>query len=373
MRYLFSLGIAALVIASAEVSRAATFTVVMGPSSLTFNPSAITIGSGDTIRWTNAAAATTHTSTSGSGGTPDNLWSSGSVTAHNTFSFTFTSFAANTYPYFCVPHFSLGMTGSVTVTNTSIAPPTVNITSPTTGTQLAAPADIVLMANATQTGGTVTNVGFFSGTTLLGNDTSSPYSFTLNGAAAGSYNFTAVAKNNQGGAATSSVVNVTVFAPLVSITNPITGAQFAAPANITLMANPTQTGGSITNVQFLSGANQLGNVTSAPFNFTVNGAAAGNYNFSAIALNNNGGAATSSVVTVFVETNAILSTTGLSGGQFQVTIHGIAGQTYETDVSSNLLDWVPLSTNVAPSDVFIVIDPSPANGDQRFYRTRQSF
>ncbi len=107
MRYLFSLGIAALVIASAEVSKAATFTVTMGPSTLTFNPSAITIGSGDTIRWTNAAAATTHTSTSGtvSGGVgnPDSLWNSGNVTAHNTFSFTFTSFAAAAYPSYFTP------------------------------------------------------------------------------------------------------------------------------------------------------------------------------------------------------------------------------------------------------------------------------
>jgi hypothetical protein len=264
------------------------------------------------------------------------------------------------------------MTGSVTVATVVLPPPSVSITNPVTGAQLAAPANITLMADAAQSGGTITNVGFFSGTTLLGNDPTAPYSFTVNGATAGSYSFTAVAKNNQGGAMTSSVVNVTVFAPAVSITSPITGMQVPAPANITLVANPTQTGGSITNVQFLSGASSLGNVTSAPFNFTLNGAAAGNYNFSAIAMNNNGGAATSSVVAVFVETNAILSNAGFGSGQFHITINGIAGQTYETDTSSNLVNWVPLSTNVAPSDVFIITDPAPTGG-QQYYRTRQNF
>jgi plastocyanin len=167
------------------------------------------------------------------------------------------------------------------------------------------------------------------------------------------------------------ITNVSLAAPSVSITNPADGARFAAPANITLMASATQAGGTITNVQFFSGAGSLGNVSSAPYNFAVNNAGAGNYAFTAVAMNNVGAAATSAVVNVFVETNAVLSNPLFTSGQFQLTVNGIAGQTYATESSSNLVNWSSISTNVAPSDSFNVVDPSVTGAPIRFYRTRQ--
>ena len=60
------------------------------------------------------------------------------------------------------------------------------------------------------TGGTVTNVAFYQGSTLLANVTSAPFNFTTANIFAGSYGLTAVATDNNGLTATSSVVNVTV-------------------------------------------------------------------------------------------------------------------------------------------------------------------
>ncbi|MCR5889842.1 Ig-like domain-containing protein [Hymenobacter sp. J193] len=96
---------------------------------------------------------------------------------------------------------------SVTTTNT---PPTVSLTSPTSGATFTAPASITITANAADANGTVSKVEFYRGTTLLGTDTSAPYSYTWTGVAAGSYSITAKATDNQGAVTTSAAVSVTV-------------------------------------------------------------------------------------------------------------------------------------------------------------------
>jgi len=100
-------------------------------------------------------------------------------------------------------------------------PPTVSITSPSAGATFAAPASIGLTATAT--GGSVTNVEFFAGTASLGHATASPFSVTGSIAAPGAYALTAVA-TAAGVSGTSSVVNISVVAPLaVSLTAPSAG------------------------------------------------------------------------------------------------------------------------------------------------------
>jgi plastocyanin len=170
------------------------------------------------------------------------------------------------------------------------------------------------------------------------------------------------------------ITNPPNVAPTVSITNPIAGAKFLAPANITLKTSASDTDGSVTNVQFFSGATSMGNVTAAPFNFTTNNLGAGNYSFTAKAFDNLGATTTSVAVNIFVQTNATITSSALlPGGSFQFTLNGIAGQTYAIEASSNLLDWSALFTNVAPADVFNVTDATSTNALRRFYRTRQDF
>ena len=95
--------------------------------------------------------------------------------------------------------------------------PVVNITSPTSGSTLAGPTISIQTSTSDLTGGSsVTNVSFYSGTTLLGNATSSPFNFTWSGVTGGSYSLTAIAKDNGGLMATSSVVSLTVTNPLVA-------------------------------------------------------------------------------------------------------------------------------------------------------------
>lgn len=90
-------------------------------------------------------------------------------------------------------------------------PPTVTITSPKNGASFTAPATITINASATVTNGSIVKVQFFKDGTLLGEDTTPPYSFTWGPVFAGTYSLTAKATDSAGEIGTSSnAVNVTV-------------------------------------------------------------------------------------------------------------------------------------------------------------------
>ena len=362
---------------SNEPALAANFRVQM--SDFAFTPSTLTIGVGDTVTWTNVTTGVgTHTatsSTSASSCTPNQFWNSGNLPPNGggTYTFTFTNFAPGTYPYICSNHCAqFNMKGTLIITNAANVPPSVTITNPTADTVFAAPANVTIQATATDTDGSVTNVEFLVGSTVLTNVTAPPYAATTNDLPAGNYTLSAIASDN-GGAKKTNSVNIIVDAlPSVSITNPAANAKFRAPANIALMTDANDTDGSVTNVQFFSGASLLGGTVIAPYDFTVSNVPAGNYSFTAKAVDNRGLATTSGVVNLFVFTNAILtSPVQLPDGQFQLTILGISGQTYATEASTNLQDWTSLTTNVAPANSFDITDSTSTNILQRFYRARQ--
>ncbi len=94
--------------------------------------------------------------------------------------------------------------------NTNNVAPAVSLTSPTAGATFTAPASVAIAATASDSDGSVSKVEFFNGSTKLGEDTSSPYSYTWSSVAAGSYSITAKATDNLGATTTSAAVSVTV-------------------------------------------------------------------------------------------------------------------------------------------------------------------
>ncbi len=80
-----------------------------------FSPATVTVRTGDTVTWLWVDGS--HTTTSGASSQPaDNpgaLWNSPLDAAHPSFSYTFSQ--AGSFPYFCIPHEFMGMTGSVMV------------------------------------------------------------------------------------------------------------------------------------------------------------------------------------------------------------------------------------------------------------------
>jgi plastocyanin len=72
---------------------------------MAFSPSSLTVSAGTTVKFTNNDGVT-HTVTSNT-----SVFDSGSLSAGNTYSFTFST--AGTYPYYCKIHTS--MTGTIVV------------------------------------------------------------------------------------------------------------------------------------------------------------------------------------------------------------------------------------------------------------------
>jgi plastocyanin len=218
---------AGLLVPFLQCARAASFAVTMNNNF--FSPRDLAIAIGDTVTWTNVTPGTTHTSTSGNTNncTTDGLWGSGNVLAHATFARTFTNFAAGAYPYVCTIHCALGMKASLTITNPANVPPSISLTNPIAGSRFRAPTNLTLRADASDTGGSVTNVQFFSGASLLGSVAGGPYNFTVNNLGAGNYSFTATAADNLGATATSAIVNVSVLGQ-AALTAPtrLTNGQF---------------------------------------------------------------------------------------------------------------------------------------------------
>ncbi len=89
-------------------------------------------------------------------------------------------------------------------------PPTVSITSPVEGAIFPNGSNITIQAAASDSDGTVAKVEFFEGANKLGEDTSSPYSFTWMNVPADSYTLSAKATDNDGATATSDPVHITV-------------------------------------------------------------------------------------------------------------------------------------------------------------------
>ncbi len=90
------------------------------------------------------------------------------------------------------------------------APPTVSLVKPSTNVRSFAPATLALEATAADADGSVAKIEFYSGSTLLGADTSAPYTLNWQNITVGTYSITARAIDNAGESATSSAKTITV-------------------------------------------------------------------------------------------------------------------------------------------------------------------
>ncbi len=205
----------------------ATVTVLVGNGGLVYVPATTNINVNDTVNW--SWSGNFHSTTSGS-----LIWDSGVHNVPFSFSRQFTS--SGSFPYHCSIH-GLPMSGTIIVASAN-TPPSVTITNPLSGMVFSAPASIKLQANASDSDGTVANVQFLSGTTVLTNLASAPYAFTNAGLAAGTYAFSAIATDN-GGLSATNTINVSVVNPAaVTLGSPIrlsaSNFRFTYAANVGL-------------------------------------------------------------------------------------------------------------------------------------------
>lgn len=100
-------------------------------------------------------------------------------------------------------------------------------------------------------------------------------------------------------------------APSVSITQPVAGAPFTAPAAVAIAASASDPDGTVAKVEFFDGAAKLGEDTSAPFTYDWSNVPAGTYSLTARATDNVGAQTTSPVRTVTVSASNAAPTAGI--------------------------------------------------------------
>lgn len=187
-------------------------------------------------------------------------------------------------------------------------PPTVALSAPLDAATFTAPATIPIAADAADSDGTITKVEFFNGSEKLGEDSTAPYTFDWAIVPQGSYVLTARATDSSGQSTTSSPVNISVgapntAAPTVSITSPANNAGFIAPATINIVADASDSDGTVTKVEFFNGGTKLGEDLDAPFSFTWSNVAAGAYTLTAKATDDMTATTTSAPVSISVAVN----------------------------------------------------------------------
>lgn len=148
-------------------------------------------------------------------------------------------------------------------------PPRVEIVKPREGEEFKAPANILLIAHASDPDGRVVRVQFFAnGEPLGGRDTQAawnaraPFVLLWRNVPAGRYELTAVATDNDGAMTKSEPVNIVVRErdrhATLRITEPEDGARFEAPADISIKAVAIDPDGYISRVVFFANGERIG-------------------------------------------------------------------------------------------------------------------
>lgn len=164
----------------------------------------------------------------------------------------------------------------ITLTGDATAP-TVSITAPTNGTTVS--GTITITANANDNVG-VTKVDFYrDGTTLLGSDTTSPFSISWNTTTVsnGSHTLVAKAYDAAGNVGTSPAISVTVnnapsdsIVPEVNITSPPNGATILIKNNQLAISASARDNVGVSKVEFYVNSVLKATDTTSPYSMTWN-------------------------------------------------------------------------------------------------------
>ncbi len=183
--------------------------------------------------------------------------------------------------------------------------PLSSITNPSEAEYFTAGDDVQIDVDAYDNDGNIVRVDFYSGTTWLGDDTTSPYSIIWDNVPEGSYSLTAKATDDDGAITTSTAVNITVDPstnnpPSVSIISPTEGQEFTDGDDIVIQANASDSDGTVIEVEFFQGTTKLGEDTTSPYSYTWQNVPEGEYTLTAVAIDNGGAETTSDPVNISV-------------------------------------------------------------------------
>lgn len=252
------------------------------------------------------------------------------------------------------------------------------MTNPANGASAIVPSTVTLAANASDGDGSIARVEFYNGTSKIGEDTTSPYTYNYAISSAGTYSFSAVAVDNQGASTQSAAVSLNAAAnqpPSVTMTSPANGTSVVAPTTVTLAANAIDSDGTVSKVEFYNGTAKIGEDTTSPYGYSYSLSSAGTYAFSARAIDDRGASSQSAAVSVtvtipppVVKNPDVSGITYTPGTGVQLTVTGTAGQSQSVYASADLRTWTLLSTTSNTTGTVSISDPAASNLTQRFYR-----
>jgi hypothetical protein len=179
-----------------------------------------------------------------------------------------------------------------------------------------------------------------------------------------------VVVSNNSGSVTSTPALLTLSPQI--LTQPASQATFSGGS---ASFNVVASGSAPLSYQWYFNGSKLGGTTNgSTYTLTnINPGQAGNY---AVVVLGAGGAVTSAVATVTV-TNPVMTLSVGSGAGAGMTLTAFnfqlavpVGVTYVVEASTNLLTWIPISTNVATSANRAIADTAATNFAQRYYRVK---
>jgi regulation of enolase protein 1 (concanavalin A-like superfamily) len=243
------------------------------------------------------------------------FYANGDIVATDTsapYSRTWGPVPAGTYNVYALATDDTGATSksatvTITVGGTSTnTPPTSVISSPANGATFTAPANITIAASATDSNGSVTKVEFYRGSTLIGTDTSAPYSATWSNVAAGTYSLTAVAYDNAGASTASAAVSVnvttatTVTPTTVLFTPSLDHATSVTSYAVAIRRSTDSTSATPVATKNLGKPTPVNNTISVDISDIVNPLAAGSY-YAVVTATGSGGSAASAPSATFTK------------------------------------------------------------------------
>jgi chitinase len=178
--------------------------------------------------------------------------------------------------------------------------PSVSITSPANNSRLGENDSVVIMAQASDNDGTVSDVTFYVDGIFVSRDTSAPYEAAWV-AELGSHELVAEAKDNTGATTRSSAVTVDVgsvdsnLPPTLEIVSPSRGDQITLGSTVNFSVNAADKDGHIKDVTLWQGERLLATLTQAPFDYQWQAEQLGDVSLKAVVTDNQGAGAMSSV------------------------------------------------------------------------------
>ena len=201
-------------------------------------------------------------------------------------------------------------------------PPTIAFTGPDNNATVRGTVNVSANANDNVS---VAHVDFYDGATIIGSDTSAPYSVSWTTSVDGPHTLTATAYDTAGlSSSDTRVVAVDNTAPTAAVTSPV-GGTVSGTISVFADSSDPAVGSGVVSVQFLVDDNVLATDTSAPYSTSWNTATTTNgpHAIAVRATDGAGNVTTSLAVQVTVDNavpTIVMSVTGLTGnGQVGVS------------------------------------------------------